>query len=78
MFTYTIDPQTFAVNIYAEGQASPLIYQPDWPNKTPWGSAQEAENWAVLCIASIEDPNAPYAPAGPGLQGEPKNIPEPS
>lgn len=76
MFTYTVDPNTFAVSIYASGQNNPLIYQPDWPNKTPWSSAQEASDWAVLCIAAIEDINAPYAPAGPGLEGEPKNIPQ--
>ena len=76
MFTYTVDPSTFAVNIYASGQNNPLIHQPDWPNKTPWGSEEEASNWAVLYIASIEDSTAPYAPAGPGLAGEPKNIPQ--
>lgn len=71
-FTFTTDPTTFAVSIYSDSQIEPVIFQPDWPNGTPWVSKNEAETWAQLCIASIENPNAPYAPAGPGLQGEPK------
>lgn len=76
MFTYTVDPDTFVVHIYANDHTSPFLHQPDWPNKTPWSSAEEASGWAVLCIASIEDPAAPYAPAGPGLPGEPKIVPQ--
>lgn len=71
-FSYTTDPNTFAVKIYTDTQVEPVIFQPDWPNGTQWGSQQEAATWAQLCIASIEDPAAPYAPAGPGLPGEPK------
>jgi hypothetical protein len=70
--SYTTDSETFAVRIFAENQVEPIIFQPDWPNGTQWGSRQEAETWAQLCITSIEDPSAPYAPAGPGLTGEPK------
>lgn len=71
-FSYTTDPNTFAVKIYTDNQTEPVIFQPDWPNGTEWSSKQEAEIWAQLCIDSIEDPAAPYAPAGPGLAGEPK------
>lgn len=76
-FNYIIDNNTFAVKIYPNPyvNSTPLISQPYWPNGTPWGSYQEAESWALLCIQSIENPAAPYAPAGPGLIGEPK-IPE--
>ena len=70
--SYTIDQDTFAVNIFVSGQTTPIVYQPDWPNSTPWSSAQEASTWAELCIQSIVDQDAPYAPAGPGLPGEPK------
>lgn len=73
--TYTIDDTTFAVRIYREGQNDPIIFQPDWPNSTPWSSHTEAELWAQLCIQAIVDDNAPYAPAGPGLSGEPKATP---
>lgn len=74
-FTYTIDPDTFAVKIYSDNQTEAIIFQPDWPNGSLWQSYQEAETWAQLCILSITDPAAPYAPAGPGLAGEPK-VPE--
>lgn len=72
--TYTINNSSFAVNIYVSGNNTPIIYQPNWPNGTSWGSYADAENWAQLCIQSIVDQSAPYAPAGPGLSGEPKNI----
>jgi hypothetical protein len=72
--SYTVNPNTFAVNIYVEGRSEPVIYQPDWPNSTPWSSLLEAETWAQECIQAILDENAPYAPAGPGLIGEPKVV----
>jgi len=72
--TYTINQNSFVVNIYISGNPTPIIYQPNWPNGTSWNSYNDAENWAQLCILSISDPEAPYAPAGPGLSGEPKNV----
>jgi hypothetical protein len=71
--TYTVDPNDFSIKIYASGQNEPIVYQPDWPNSTPWSSAAESALWAQLCIQSIVDTDAPFAPAGPGLAGEPKN-----
>jgi hypothetical protein len=70
--SYTINPDTFAVNIFVSGQTIPIVYQPDWPNSTPWSGTQEASTWAELCIQSIVNQDAPYAPTGPGLPGEPK------
>lgn len=72
--TYLIDSNNFAVKIYSDDRPEPIIYQPDWPNGTAWSSAAEAESWAQLCIQAITDENAPYAPAGPGLAGEPKKL----
>ena len=60
------------VYIYQDAHPFPIIHQPDWPNGAPWSSDQEAATWAQLCILSISDPTAPYAPAGPGLEGEAK------
>lgn len=70
---YTINPSSFAINIYMSGNSIPIIFQPNWPNGTSWESYADAENWAQLCILSITDDDAPYAPAGPGLNGDPKN-----
>lgn len=72
--TYTVDSVSFAVNIYVSGNNTPVIYQPNWPNGTPWGSYADANSWAQLCISSITNQSAPYAPAGPGLVGESKII----
>ena len=60
------------VKIYSDTQEQPVIIQPNWPNGTAWASKAEAETWAQLCISAMDDPAAPYAPAGPGLAGEPK------
>jgi hypothetical protein len=70
-FTYSLSENN-TVNIYTDGQPDPVIIQPNWPNGTPWASPTEATSWAELCIAAMQDPAAPYAPAGPGLNGEPK------
>jgi hypothetical protein len=76
--TYVVDPVTFSVNIFAEGRNEPIVYQPDWPNSTPWASSSEASLWAQLCIQAITDNDAPHAPAGPGMSGEQKVLPPPS
>lgn len=69
---YTIDDNSFEVNIYVSGTNVPIISQPNWPNGQPWDDYNDANLWAQLCILSIQQPEAPYAPAGPGLSGEPK------
>lgn len=75
MLTFTIDlNNNYAVKIFNDTQTEPIIYQPYWPNSTPWSNESEASEWARLCILSIEDPVAPYAPAGPNLPPEPKPI----
>lgn len=72
-FSYTVDSNN-TVKIFSDAQTEPVIIQPNWPNGTPWMSEVEAAGWAQLCINSIEDPEAPYAPAGPGLAGQPKST----
>jgi len=71
---YTIDQNSYNVNIYISGNNIPIINQPNWPNGESWSSYNEADQWAQLCIMSIRQPDAPYAPAGPGLSGEPKSL----
>ena len=71
--TYTVNNNV--VKIFSDNQVEPVIIQPNWPNGTPWTSEAEAASWAQLCISAMIDPEAPYAPAGPGLAGQPKPTP---
>lgn len=73
---YKIEDKTHAVYIYYDGDDVASLYQPHWPNGDAWSSAEEAEEWALLHIASIEDENAPYAPSGLNEPGIAKPTPE--
>jgi hypothetical protein len=70
MYTFEIDENN-AVKIFKEGQEAPMIFQPDWPNGTPWANAAEATTWAEVFIANLEDPEyafmAGYGPEEPKL-----------
>lgn len=72
-FSYSVLDNN-VVHIYSDSKPDPVIIQPNWPNGTPWGSTEEAENWAQLCVLAMTDPSAPYAPSGPGLDGDPKPV----
>lgn len=69
---HEVDPVTFAVRIFEDGATVPFWFQPDYPNLDKFDSVAEATTWAELAIASHTDPNAPFAPNGKGLAGEPK------
>jgi hypothetical protein len=69
---YTVNDNPLEVYIYVSGNPVPIIYQPNWPNGNAWDTYNDADLWAQSCILSITDPDAPYAPAGPGLSGEPR------
>jgi hypothetical protein len=73
---YEVDEETFEVFIFYPDATTPSLRQPDWPDLTPWASYEEAEEWATLYIASVEDELAPYAPSSPGQAGEPKPTEE--
>jgi hypothetical protein len=73
---YEVEEGTNAVRIWYDGEDVPSIFQPDWPDVTPWSSAEEAAQWAELYIASVVDEAAPYAPNSPGEPGQPKPTPE--
>jgi hypothetical protein len=64
---YEIDENN-AVHMWNDTQDEPFLFQPDWPNGTPWANAEEAENWAKAKIAELEDPEAYEAPAFPGAE----------
>jgi len=73
---YEIEEETNAVKVFYENSDVASLYQPNYPDGSPWADAEDADNWAKLYIASIEDEAAPFAPAGPGMLGEPKPTPE--
>lgn len=73
---YEIEKGTHAVRIFEDGSSVPSIFQPDWPDTTPWAGPEEAAQWAELYIASVVDEAAPYAPNSPGEPGHPKPTPE--
>jgi hypothetical protein len=54
--TYTVDNNN-AVSIFIEGQEDPTIFQPTWPDGTPWANEAEATSWAEVYISSLEDPD---------------------
>ena len=72
---YEIDENN-AVRIFHDGETVPFIYQPDYPNLDKFDTPKEAEEWAKLAIAALNDESSPHAPIGKNLKGEPKIIKE--
>lgn len=73
---YEIEEGTNSVRVFYPDSEEPSLFQPDWPDTTAWADAAEAEAWAVLYLASIEDEDAPYAPNTRGEAGIAKPTPE--
>lgn len=74
-YVYKVDEETFAVSLWDTDNGpvtdAPNIYQPNWPDNTPWASYEEAELWAQRFIASWIDfrngrpgssPSEPFLP----------------
>lgn len=80
-YRYEVDEQN-AVRIWntdaPNGEDAPFIYQPDWPDTTPWGSREEAAAWAELFIESLTNPDAELLPGdSPAEPTKPRPLPEP-
>jgi len=80
-FTFEIDDNG-AVLLYDGVNPEPFMFQPNWPDGTPWGSG-EAEAWAAQVILSLTDPEAqdagdnPESPTKPKyVEAEPEALPE--
>lgn len=56
------------VEIFNDTQEAPFIRQPNWPSGDAWASAEESRFWAEKFVEAIENPDAPFAPNGPGLE----------
>jgi hypothetical protein len=67
---YEIDSDN-AVRVWNDGEETPFLFQPDWPDGTPWADAQEAESWAIAKIEEIENPDAFEAP---NYRGAPQTV----
>ena len=57
-------------------QGAPFIFQPDWPDVTPWADAAQATDWAEVFIASLVDPLSEFV-AGNSPDAHPAIRPEP-
>ena len=55
---------------------APFMFQPDWPDSTPWANAAQATEWAQLLIASLVDPESEFV-AGDSPSTHPAQRPEP-
>ena len=72
---YEID-DNFAVRVFSDEEDVPFLFQPNYPNEDSFDSYEEAETWAKLFIDSNLITEAPYAPNGKGLPGQPKETKE--
>ena len=75
MYTYTVNDSN-TVEVFVEGQEAPMLRQPHYPNQDAFDTKAEAEEWAQLFIAAMENEDAPFAPIGKGILGEPKPTKE--
>jgi hypothetical protein len=64
------------VEVFYDDADAPSLRQPNYPGGDPFDTREEAENWAILYVESVTNPDAPYAPANKGLVGDPKPTPE--
>lgn len=75
MHTYTISEEN-TIEVFGEGQDVPFLRQPNYPNGDSFDTREEAETWAQLFIEALVNDEAPYAPIGKGMEGEPKPTKE--
>ena len=72
---YEID-NNFAIRVFNDGENVPFLFQPNYPNEDTFDSYEEADTWAKLFIDSNLIAEAPYAPNGKDLLGQPKETKE--
>lgn len=57
---YEIDESTYAISMFESDNEIPFLFQPFWPDQTPWASKKEAEDWAKAKIEELSNPNSEY------------------
>lgn len=67
---YEVDPTSYAIKIFNDGEDIPFQFQPDYPNGDKFDSVEEANTWAEAAIAAHSPDCSVYAPNGKGLAGE--------
>lgn len=75
MHTYTISKEN-TIEVFGEGETVPFLRQPHYPNGDVFDTREEADTWAQLFIEALVNEEAPYAPIGKGIEGEPKPTKE--
>lgn len=75
-------------NDLSNPENAPFLFQPDWPDGTPWASRQEAQDWANAYLEALSNPesefiqgNSPDAPVIPRPEPtdyDPSFVPGPS
>jgi hypothetical protein len=70
---YEIDENDgFAIRILHNGAELPVIFQPDWPDGTPWASKEEASAWAELKIGEFDINHTIRAGSSPSEPSKPR------
>jgi len=63
-------------NVTIGDEGAPFMFQPDWPDVTPWADAAQATDWAEVFIESLENPESELV-AGNSPDTHPAFRPEP-
>lgn len=58
---YTIDDEN-AARAFMDDSDVPFLYQPHWPDGTPWASKEEAEGWILAKIEELTNPDHTVVP----------------
>lgn len=62
---YEIDSENYAITMWDGVNEEPFMYQPWYPDGTPWASYNDAKRWADLKVAELTDETAPLAGNSP-------------
>jgi len=79
-YSYLIDKNNAISFFDAENpneNDAPFMFQPDWPDTTPWSSVIEASRWADQLILSLEDDSADLPGWNPEMPTIERVIEEP-
>lgn len=81
-FTYEIDTNN-AIKMWDSENPNendaPFLFQPDWPNGTPWANKKQADAWAKAFIVALDNPESEFiAGDGPDEPVKPRPIVEES